>query len=58
MTTDDTPDWNGLADRLEALSEELLAAAGHVEDVADDHLLQLQSVTLKHYSMNLRMLAG
>lgn len=59
MTKNGTkPDWTGMADRLQELSEELLAAASSLPDEIDDQIIQLQSVSLRHYSLHLRMIAS
>ena len=47
-------DWMDLADRLEALSRDMLAAAPDAPDEIDDQLVQLHAVSLRHYAEYLR----
>lgn len=51
------PDWTGLADRLDNLSEEVMAAADSLADDLDNQIVQLQAVTLRHYAHHLRDLS-
>lgn len=53
-TQADVPDWQGFANRLEILSDEIMAAAEALADDLDNQLVQLQAVTLRHYAHHLR----
>lgn len=50
----DCPDWQALADRLDALSEDIMSAADALGDDMDNQIVQLQAVTLRHYAHHLR----
>ena len=50
----DVPDWQGFANRLEKLSDEIMAAAEALSDDLDNQIVQLQAVTLRHYAHHLR----
>jgi hypothetical protein len=53
MTDRDTPDWKELADRIDALADDLAAAAATAgED--DAELINLWARGLKHYAIQLR----
>lgn len=53
MTDPDTPDWGELADRIDALADDLAAAAAAAgED--EEEMINLWSRGLKHYAIQLR----
>ena len=54
MSQPSPPDWQSFADRLDSLSDELLAASEALTDDMDNQLVQLQAVTLRHYAHHLR----
>lgn len=54
MATSDTPDWNGMATRLDGLADELMAAAPNFGGELDEAAMELWAVTLQHYAIQLR----
>lgn len=53
MTDRDPPDWKELADRIDALADDLVAAAPSASD-DDGELINLWARGLKHYAIQLR----
>jgi hypothetical protein len=49
------PDWNALADKLEALAEELMAAAPAAPDETERQLLELHAISVRHIARRLRL---
>lgn len=55
MATTKDPGWTKLADRLDTLSEDLLAAAPDAPDEIESQLVELQGYGLRHLALRLRM---
>ena len=55
--TQRNPDWNGLADRLDTLSDDLLKVAPDAPDEIESQLVELQGYGLRHLALRLRMYA-
>ena len=53
MADHDPPDWKQLADRIDALAEDLIAAAPSAGD-DDGEMINLWARGLKHYAIQLR----
>lgn len=49
------PDWNGLADKLEALADELMAAAPAAPDETERQLMELHAISVRHIARRLRL---
>ena len=49
------PDWNALADMLEALAAELMAAAPAAPDETERQLLELHAISVRHIARRLRL---
>ena len=61
----DSPDWAGLADRLESLANDLMTAVGDRPSAPGEHdnereldtqVLQLWSLSLSHYAIQIRQM--
>jgi hypothetical protein len=48
-------DWNGLADKLEALAEELMDAAPAAPDETERQLMELHAISVRHIARRLRL---
>ena len=51
------PDWNALADKLEAVADELMAAAPAAPDETELLLMELHAVSVRHIARRLRLFA-
>jgi hypothetical protein len=51
------PDWNALADKLEAVADELMAAAPAAPDETELQLMELHAVSVRHIARRLRLFA-
>jgi len=49
------PDWNALADKLEGLAEELMAAAPGAPDETERQLMELHAISVRHIARRLRL---
>jgi hypothetical protein len=49
------PDWTALADKLEAIAEELMAAAPGAPDETERQLLELHAISVRHIARRLRL---
>ena len=49
------PDWNALADKLEAVAEELMAAAPAAPDETERQLMELHAISVRHIARRLRL---
>jgi hypothetical protein len=49
------PDWNALADKLEAVAEELMAAAPAAPDEIERQLMELHAISVRHIARRLRL---
>jgi hypothetical protein len=49
------PDWDALADRLEAAADALMAAAPAAPDEIELQLMELQAVSIRHVARRLRL---
>jgi hypothetical protein len=49
------PDWNGLADKLDAIAEELMAAAPAAPDEIERQLMELHAISVRHIARRLRL---
>lgn len=49
------PDWDALADRIEALADELMATAPAAPDETEGQLLELQAISIRHVAYRLRL---
>ena len=50
------PDWNALADKLDAVADELMAAAPAAPDEIEVQLMELHAVSVRHIARRLRLL--
>lgn len=50
------PDWNALADRLDAVADELMAASPAAPDETEIQLMELHAVSVRHIARRLRLL--
>ena len=50
------PDWNALADKLDAVADELMAAAPAAPDEIEIQLMELHAVSVRHIARRLRLL--
>ena len=48
------PDWNALADKLDAVAEELMDAAPAAPDETELQLMELHAVSIRHVARRLR----
>ncbi len=55
MSLPPRPDWNALADRLEAVADELMAAAPAAPDETELQLMELHAVSVRHIARRLRL---
>jgi len=53
--SDATPDWNALADRLETIADELMAAAPAAPDETERQLMELHAISVRHIARRLRL---
>jgi hypothetical protein len=51
------PDWNALADKLESVADELMAAAPAAPDETELQLMELHAVSVRHIARRLRLFA-
>lgn len=49
------PDWNGLADKLEAVADELMNAAPDAPDETEGQLMELHAISVRHIARRLRL---
>ena len=49
------PEWNSLADRLEALAEDLMNAAPGAPDETERQLMELHAISVRHIARRLRL---
>jgi len=49
------PDWNALADKLEAIAEELMNAAPAAPDETERQLMELHAISVRHIARRLRL---
>jgi hypothetical protein len=49
------PDWNALADKLDAVADELMAAAPAAPDEIEVQLMELHAVSIRHVARRLRL---
>lgn len=49
------PDWSAIADRLEAVADELMAAAPAAPDEIELQLMELHAVSVRHIARRLRL---
>ncbi len=49
------PDWNALADKLEAVADDLMDAASAAPDEIELQLMQLHAVSIRHIARRLRL---
>lgn len=49
------PDWNALADKLEALADELMASAPGAPDETERQLMELHAISVRHIARRLRL---
>lgn len=49
------PGWNALADRLEAVADELMAAAPAAPDETERQLMELHAISVRHIARRLRL---
>lgn len=52
---DAKPDWNALADKLDAIAEELMNAAPAAPDEIECQLVELHAVSVRHIARRLRL---
>lgn len=56
MSTPPRPDWNALADKLDAVADELMAAAPAAPDEIELQLMELHAVSIRHVARRMRLL--
>ena len=49
------PDWNALADKLEAVADELMASAPGAPDETERQLMELHAISVRHIARRLRL---
>jgi hypothetical protein len=49
------PDWNALANKLEAIAEELMNAAPAAPDETERQLMELHAISVRHIARRLRL---
>jgi hypothetical protein len=49
------PDWEALADKLEAIADEMMAAAPAAPDEIELQLMELHAVSIRHVARRLRL---
>jgi hypothetical protein len=54
MPSQGTPDWEGLAARIDALSDDLMSVASHAPDDLETTMMELQALSFRHYAIRLR----
>jgi hypothetical protein len=52
------PDWDALADRLEAVADEIMAAAPAAPDEIEVQLMELHAVSIRHVARRMRLFPG
>lgn len=55
MSVAPRPDWAALADRLDAVADELMAAAPAAPDEIEWQLMELHAVSVRHIARRLRL---
>jgi len=55
MSVAPRPDWNALADRLEAVADEMMAAAPAAPDEIEWQLMELHAVSVRHIARRMRL---
>ena len=56
MSAPPRPDWNALADKLDAVADELMAAAPAAPDEIEVQLMELHAVSIRHVARRMRLL--
>ncbi len=51
------PDWEALADKLEAIADEMMAAAPSAPDEIEVQLMELHAVSIRHVARRTRLYA-
>ncbi|HEY7610681.1 MAG TPA: hypothetical protein VIF14_15745 [Alphaproteobacteria bacterium] len=49
------PDWNALADKLEAVADALMTAAPAAPDETELQLMELHAISVRHIARRLRL---
>jgi hypothetical protein len=49
------PEWNALADKLEAIADELMDAAPSAPDETERQLMELHAISVRHIARRLRL---
>jgi hypothetical protein len=49
------PDWEALADKLEAIADEMMAAAAAAPDEIEVQLMELHAVSIRHVARRMRL---
>lgn len=49
------PDWDALADKLEAIADEMMAAAPQAPDEIEVQLMELHAVSIRHVARRMRL---
>jgi hypothetical protein len=49
------PDWNALADKLEAIAGDLMDAAPAAPDETERQLMELHAISVRHIARRLRL---
>jgi hypothetical protein len=49
------PAWNALADKLEAIADELMDAAPSAPDETERQLMELHAISVRHIARRLRL---
>jgi len=49
------PDWERLADKLEGIADELMAAAPDAPDETERELMELHAISVRHIARRLRL---
>ena len=58
MTDTREQEWIGLAERLDAMAEDIMNHANKTNDQFDEHIVQLWSRSLMHCAIEMRFFAG
>jgi hypothetical protein len=49
------PDWSALADKLEAIADELMTGAPAAPDETERQLMELHAISVRHIARRLRL---
>lgn len=55
MSAPPLPDWEALAGKLEAIADEMMAAAPSAPDEIEVQLMELHAVSIRHVARRMRL---